>query len=107
MRTAYRSFTAFVNALPYAIIALVARIAAATPFWRSGQSKTDGDAIFGVKWNIFSVKDSKFFLFQEQYGFPEPIATPAAYLATWAEFFLPFCLCSDCWRASARRDCSS
>lgn len=92
MMQIHKAFVSACEAIPYALLAFVARIAAATPFWRSGQSKIDADGFLGIKWNIFSVKESKFFLFQEQYGFPEPLATPATYLATWAEFFLPLLL---------------
>jgi putative oxidoreductase len=88
----YEAFVDFANGLSFSILALVCRLAAAVPFWRSGQSKLDSEALLGIKFNIFAIKDSKFYLFQEQYGFPEAIATPATYLAAWGEFFLPLLL---------------
>ena len=80
------------EAIPYAIIALTARIAAAVPFWRSGQSKLSGGELFGVKWNIFSIEERKVFLFQDVYGFPESIAPFVAHITALGEFFLPLML---------------
>ena len=62
--------------IPYAIVALIARIAAASVFWRSGQTKIDG---------FFEVRDSTFYLFSEKYKVPLIPPDIAAYLATYQE----------------------
>jgi len=64
--------------IPYSIIALVARVAIASVFWRSGQTKVD---------NFLHVKDSTFFLFREEYMVPLLPPDVAAYLTTFAEHF--------------------
>ncbi len=62
--------------IPYSLVALIARIAAASVFWRSVQTKIDG---------IFQVTDTTFFLFAEEYKVPYIDAETAAYLATYQE----------------------
>lgn len=64
---------------PTAPVALTARLAVANVFWRSGQTKVDG----------FSLKDSTFFLFREEYRVPLLPADVAAYTATVAEHAFP------------------
>jgi len=88
----YQSFARTGELIPYAVIALVARFAGAIDFWRSGQSKLDGDAVLGVKWNIFDVAEKKYFLFENVYGIPAPLAQPMTHAAAIAEFFLPLML---------------
>lgn len=61
--------------IPYALLALIARIAVANVFWRSGQSKVDG-------WQI---TESTFDLFREEYRVPLLPPELAAYLATIQE----------------------
>ncbi len=61
--------------IPYALIALLARIAVALVFWRSGQTKVDG-------WQI---TDTTFLLFREEYQVPFLPPEIAAYLATIQE----------------------
>ena len=39
MAALYRRFANLFEMIPYAVLALTARIAGAVPFWRSGQSK--------------------------------------------------------------------
>ncbi len=92
MTRLYLSFTRMADAIPYAVIALVARFAGAIDFWRSGQSKLDGGSFLGVKWNIFDVAEKKYFLFENIYGIPGPIAPAMTHLAAVAEFFLPLML---------------
>ena len=62
--------------IPYSLVALIARIAAASVFWRSAQTKID---------SIFQIKDTTFFLFAEEYKVPLINAEIAAYLATYQE----------------------
>ncbi|ODR99602.1 DoxX family protein [Methyloceanibacter superfactus] len=61
--------------IPYSIVALVARLAAASVFWRSGQTKVEG----------FHITDNTFFLFAEEYKVPLLPPDLAAYLTTFAE----------------------
>ena len=59
---------------------LVLRLPIAIVFWRSGRTKVEG-------WNIFSVKDSQYFLFREEFGMPMPELT--AHVTAIAEHILP------------------
>lgn len=85
----YSSFAALSGKIPYAFIALACRVAAAVPFWRSGQSKLEGADFFGVKYELFSLKASTVYLFASEFGFPESIAPAAAHLAALGENLLP------------------
>jgi putative oxidoreductase len=69
--------------IPYSIVALVARFAVASVFWRSGQTKVEG---------FFDIKDNTFFLFREEYKVPLLPPDLAAYMATVAEHVLPVLL---------------
>jgi len=71
--------------LPEALIALIARLAAATPFWKSGQNKIDG-------WDFWNVTDSTVFLFEYEYALPLISPTTAASLASIGEHILPMLL---------------
>jgi putative oxidoreductase len=71
--------------IPDAVIALVARLAAATPFWMSGQNKIDG-------WDFWNVTDSTVFLFEYEYALPLISPTTAASLASIGEHVLPVLL---------------
>lgn len=62
--------------VPYSIVALVARLAVASVFWRSAQTKIDG---------FLHIKDTTFFLFREEYKVPVLPPDVAAYLATYQE----------------------
>ena len=73
---------ALMAAIPYWLIALVARISIAGVFWRSGQTKVEG-------WRI---TDATLFLFKDEYKLPLIDPTLAAYLATFAEHFFPVLL---------------
>jgi putative oxidoreductase len=64
--------------IPYSLVALVSRLAAASVFWRSGRTKVDG---------LLEVRDSTFFLFREEYMVPLLPPDVAAYLTTFAEHF--------------------
>ena len=73
---------ALMAAIPYWLIALVARVSIAAVFWRSGQTKVEG-------WRI---TDATLFLFKDEYKLPLIDPTLAAYLATFAEHFFPVLL---------------
>lgn len=85
----YAKFAALMEKIPYAAVGLACRLAAAIPFWRSGQSKLDGGDILGVKYELFSLKASKVYLFSNEFGFPESIAPAAAQMAALGENLLP------------------
>lgn len=69
--------------IPYSFVALVARFAVASVFWRSGQTKVEG---------FFRLKDNTFFLFREEYMVPLLPPDVAAYLSTIAEHVFPVLL---------------
>ena len=69
--------------IPYSLVALVARFAVASVFWRSGQTKVDG---------FFQIKDNTFYLFREEYKVPLLPPDIAAYMATTAEHVFPVLL---------------
>lgn len=73
---------ALAERIPYSLIALVTRLAAAGVFWRSGQTKVSG----------FSIREETFFLFREEYKVPLLPPDLAAYLATAAEHVFPVLL---------------
>lgn len=85
----YSSFAALCGQLPYWAVALACRVAAAVPFWRSGQSKLEGGEILGVKYELFSLKASKIYLFANEFGFGEALAPIAAQMAALGENLLP------------------
>lgn len=85
----YATFVRICEAIPYAVLAFACRLAAAVPFWRSGQSKLEGGDILGVKYELFSLKASKVYLFAEEFGFPDAIAPAAAQMAALGENLLP------------------
>ena len=67
------------NRIPHSMVALLARIGIAGIFFRSGQTKVDG----------FTITDSTFFLFEEEYKVPLIPPEIAAYMATIAEHVFP------------------
>lgn len=62
--------------IPYSVVALVARLAVASVFWRSAQTKVG---------EYLQVKSSTFYLFREEYKVPVIPPELAAYLATYQE----------------------
>lgn len=66
--------------LPESIVALVLRIGVAAPFFLSGRTKVEG-------W--LKLKDTTFYLFQEDFRLPLIPSDLAAYLATYAEHLCP------------------
>jgi len=68
--------------IPDAPVAMALRIFPALVFWRSGRTKVEG----------FSIKDSTWFLFEQDYALPLIPPETAAVLATLAEHLLPVLL---------------
>jgi putative oxidoreductase len=77
-----RTTNATLDRIPYAVVALAARIFPAAVFWLSGRTKVDG----------FTIKDSTFFLFEHEYALPLVNPVIAAYAATLAEHLFPVLL---------------
>ena len=68
------------RALPDSVVALILRLGVAAPFFLSGRTKVEG-------W--FTLKDTTFFLFQEDFRLPLIPPDTAAYMATYAEHLFP------------------
>jgi putative oxidoreductase len=75
IKKAVNSAVGILEKIPYSVIALLARIAVADVFWRSGQTKVDG-------WQI---TETTFDLFREEYRVPFIPPEVAAYLAAIQE----------------------
>lgn len=73
---------ALAERVPHSAVALIARFAVASVFWRSGQTKVNG----------FSLREETFVLFREEYRVPLLPPDLAAYLATTAEHVFPILL---------------
>lgn len=84
------------SAVAESALLLLSRIALATVFWQSGQTKIEGLAInlfsgqFDLGWPM--IKESTFYLFQYEYQLPVIPYQWATYLATGAEHLLPLML---------------
>jgi len=61
--------------IPYSVLALVSRLAVASVFWRSGQTKVMG----------FSIREETFALFRDVYKVPLLPPDVAAYVSTISE----------------------
>ena len=68
--------------LPYALVAMAARVFPASVFWLSGRTKVDG----------FRIKDETLFLFQHEYALPLIPPELAAPAAAFAEHLFPVLL---------------
>lgn len=68
--------------IPDAPVALMLRLFPALVFWQSGRTKVEG----------FTIKDSTWFLFEQEYALPIIPHELAAVLATVAEHLLPVLL---------------
>ena len=73
---------ALFETIPYALVALIARVAPAAVFWQSGQTKLEG-------WHV---SDNAIYLFREEYRLPLIDPAIAAHLAAFAEHFFPILL---------------
>jgi putative oxidoreductase len=73
---------ALAERIPYSAVALLSRLAVASVFWRSGQTKVNG----------FRLREETFVLFREEYKVPLLPPDLAAYMATIAEHVFPVLL---------------
>lgn len=80
------------NGIPEALVALVARLAIASVFWRSVQTKIEGWELLGQALQFFHLTPGTMLLFQYEYRLPLLSPTVAAHAATTAEFFFPLML---------------
>jgi len=78
--------------VPADLLAICARVAMATVFWNSVQTKISGGSFLGQSWDVFNIGASTFMLFEYEYSLPLISPHAAAYLATFAEFFLSLAL---------------
>jgi len=73
--------------VPAWFVSLLCRLAIATPFWRSVQTKISGWELFGQSWKFWDLSASTFLLFDNEYPVPLLSSDVAAYMATFGEFF--------------------
>lgn len=78
--------------LPEDLISFVSRLAIASVFWRSVQTKITGWDVFGQSLQFFNVSPTTVMLFQYEYQLPFISPQTAAYAGTAAEFFFPILL---------------
>jgi putative oxidoreductase len=65
--------------IPYAAVAMLSRVAVASVFWRSGQTKVSG----------FHIREETFLLFREEYKVPLLPPDLAAWIVTIGEHIFP------------------
>lgn len=82
LRRLFGALIAVCDSTPHWLLAVIARLAAASVFWRSGRTKVDG----------FTVKESTFLLFENEYDVPLLPPELAVYMATIAEHLFPVLL---------------
>jgi putative oxidoreductase len=78
-----RRLNGLFDRIPHDIVALALRVFPALVFWQSGRTKVEG---------LFTIKDSTWFLFKEEYALPLIPSDLAAVLGTTAEHVLPILL---------------
>lgn len=83
--TIVRSSIALMEAIPYWLIALMARVPVAAVFWNSGRTKVDG-------WNIFQINESAALLFENEFQLPLLNPLFAAHITALAEHVFPVLL---------------
>lgn len=74
--------------IPEWVVGIAARVAIFFVFWHSVQTKIAGSTLFGQKFMFWEVTDSTLMLFEYEYDVPLLPPEVAAYLTTFAEFFL-------------------
>jgi len=78
-----RRLNGLFDRIPHDLVALALRVFPAMVFWQSGRTKVEG---------LFTIKDSTWFLFKEEYALPVIPPDLAAVLGTTAEHVLPILL---------------
>jgi putative oxidoreductase len=94
-----KKIVAWLDAIPYFVIALFLRAVAAHPFFVSGQTKIEGPTIgreiYGLDLTIqipTAIRSATFALFADEYKLPFVSSNVAAYVATALELVLPLLL---------------
>src|SRR3974390_1859087 len=94
-----KRIAAWLDAIPYSMIALFLRIVAAHPFFVSGQTKFEGPTIgreiFGLDLTVqipTAIRSATFALFADEYKLPFLSPNVVAYVTTAMEFVLPLLL---------------
>lgn len=82
LRTFLQAFNHTAARLPQDLVLLGLRVFAGLVFWQSGRTKVEG----------LTIKDSTWFLFEQEYALPLVPPELAAVLATTAEHLLPLAL---------------
>lgn len=90
--TLWNRYNQLCTRIPATLVLLPARLAVASVFWRSAQTKISGWEFFGQSWQFFNISDSTYSLFRYEYALPLLPYELAAWLGTSAEFFLPILL---------------
>ena len=92
LTTAWSGYQRLCARLPEALPLLLCRLAIASVFWRSAQTKISGWEFIGQSWQFFNLNDSTFTLFEYEYDLPLLPPELAAYAGTTVEFFMPVLL---------------
>ena len=94
-----KRIAAWLDAIPYSVIALFLRVVAAHPFFVSGQTKIEGPTIgreiFGLDLTVqipTAIRSATFALFADEYKLPFLSPNVAAYVTTALEIVLPLLL---------------
>jgi putative oxidoreductase len=90
--TLWQGYNQLCAKLPAALPLLLCRLAIASVFWRSAQTKISGWDFLGQSWQFFNLSDSTFALFEYDYNLPLIPSDIAAYAGTTVEFFMPILL---------------
>jgi len=88
----WQGFNRLCARIPDDLLLLLNRIAIASVFWRSAQSKISGWEFLEQSWQFFNVSQSAILLFRFEYDLPLLAPKVAAYCGTAAEFFFSLLL---------------
>ncbi|MCJ8311927.1 MAG: DoxX family protein [Saccharospirillaceae bacterium] len=84
----YNKLANLLSKLPLAVLDVFLRGSIFIIFWKSVQTKFSGLSFFGQDFAFWNINSSTFFLFELEYDLPILPYELAAYLGTFAEFFL-------------------
>ena len=84
----YNKLSNLLSKLPLAVLDVFLRGSIFIIFWKSVQTKFSGLSFFGQDFAFWNINSSTFFLFELEYDLPILPYELAAYLGTFAEFFL-------------------
>jgi len=84
----YNKLATLLSRLPLAVLDVLLRGSIFIIFWKSVQTKISGMSFFGQDFAFWNLSSSTFFLFELEYDLPILPYELAAYMGTFAEFFL-------------------